>query len=262
MMGQKIVTFESHHTALADHTTRAAIGTAITVPKGYGGRITKITVMHWQGATATDDPSGGLIECENGSVDWKPFKFYTPSHELLTTTGTTIKPYELECDLPCPENSIITTYYTARNASTDAVQIIFKIEIGVSCKNQTFIDSASGSAVTGAFTLTSKHVTFTAIPATKGGKLKKIFAVILGSPETAVAEGGRLDVYASPVWGQPIMMVTGSIFGTTTMAGVHGVDEMDGGDADLPDNAIVYADFYTIDDQSQFAQMSIMWTKR
>lgn len=257
-MPQRKVTFETHHTALADHTTRAAM-TAITVPKGYGGRIYKIEVMNY-GTNTTDDPSGGLIEVENGSVDWKPFKFYMDSHELLTTTGADIQPTEIECDLPLPDSSVITIYYTARNAETDAIVVILYVEIGKACMKQTYMDTAVGAAVTAAFTNTSKHVTFTAIPATKGGKLKQIRCVVLGSPETLVAEGGMVAAWASPAWGEPIKFSTGTIIGTTTMAGVHR-NRIIETDADLPDGAIVYADFYSIDNQSQFLQMGIMWTK-
>lgn len=254
-------TFIIAHTALANHSVRAAMPT-YTVPKGFGGRVYKIQFMTYGGVVDTTVKSGGLIECENGSIDWKPFRFYSPAQELLTTTGGEISPYNIDCSLPLPETSVVTVYYTARNAATDIAYVTFYVDYSGSQQGgagQTWMDNAVGAAIT-VITKVSPHVTFTAIAATKGGKLKKIFCDVMGTPETAVMEGGRVDVYASVPWGLPISFATASMFGKTTMAGVHEVVGIEA-DVDLPDNAIVYADYTPNDNQSQFLEMSIMWTK-
>lgn len=247
--------------AVADHSTRAAVGTAYTVPAGYGGHIYKVEAIAYTEAQDTAVPNGGLIELENGSVDWKPFKFYLNSQQLLTTTGAEYRKVHIDCDLPLPENSVVTAYYTALNAATDVVMIQCYYEVGRGVTAQTFMDIANSSALTNAYTTSAKACTFTAVPSTKGGKLKKVFTLWRGTPETALSEGGLAEFYSNAWTGPYIQVISSSMTGKTTMSGEH-LWEGNECDVDLGDNAIMYVDATPVDNQSTVLYAGIMWTRK
>lgn len=241
--------------ALADHSTRAAVGTH---KAPIGGLIDYIEISVYPVLTdgIATTPHGGKIEIFNDKVKWDPFEFYTPNAKVKTTTGTRLKPMRVPVKKNLPNDSTITVYYTAFNAATDVVAVKFHWIFGARSGVQTFSKVGKGTA-TGftALTWTRDHVTIT-IP--NGGRAVLALAQFAGTPTTIVCEGGFVSLRATGVDWEPTQFQTESVTGITTMAGeVHPNGEIL--DHPLPSNCTVTADVKVIDTQSQLLLLCIVW---
>jgi len=245
------------HAALADHSTRAAVvsaGTKIPV----GGVIDYLEFQVNCGVVDTDVPTGGLVELENDSIDWKPFEFYTQKGELLTTTGFVQKVLRVPVRKTLPSGSTIFVYYTAHNAATDALMVTVHWIVGGSTGVETYSKSGADTAFAAtAFAWNTKVITL-AIPATKGGRAVLFMCQTLDSPETAVTSGYVVALRNDSADWEPTQGVTEGITGKTTAAGC----QMPWSiilDHPLPSNSDVYVDVLAVDNQSQGLLCNLLW---
>ena len=245
------------HAALADHSARAAVvaaGTKIAV----GGMIDYVEFQVNCGVFDTDVPTGGLVELENDTVDWKPFEFYTQKGEILTTTGYVQKVMRVPVKKNLPSGSRVYVYYTAHNAATDALMVTLHWQVGKTTGVQTYskagIDTAFAAT---AFATNSKVITLE-IPATKGGNAVLALISTLDSPETAVMSGYKVMLRCDSANWEPTEGVTEGITGKTTASGC----QMPWSivlDHPLPGGSDVYVDVVAVDNQSQGLMISFLW---
>lgn len=246
------------HSALADHSARAEVvsgGTKVAI----GGVVDYVEFQVNCGALDTDVPTGGLVEIENDSIDWKPFEFYTQKGELLTTTGYVQKAMRVPVKKPLPNGSIIHVYYTAFNAATDCLMVTIHWKIGATTGVQTF--SKAGADTAKAFTAFTweRGAIELAIPSgNKGGKAVLALISTLDSPETAVMSGFVAGLRCSAADWEPTEGVTEGITGKTTAAGVQMPNSIVL-DHPLPAGSTVYVDVKAVDNQSQGLMISLLW---
>lgn len=244
------------HTALADHSTRAEVGSGTKI--AVGGVIDYLEFQVNCGVVDTDVPTGGLVELENDSIDWKPFEFYTQKGELLTTTGYIQKVMRVPVKKNLPSGSTIHVYYTAHNAATDALMVTIHWKVGGHTFVQTFSKAGADTAKAfTAFTEETKVITLS-IPATKGGRAVLALIQTLDSPETAVTSGFKVGLRCDSASWEPTEGVTEGITGKTTASGC----QMPWSivlDHPLPDRSEVYVDVIAPDNQSQGLLISLLW---
>lgn len=242
--------------ALADHSTRAAVGTH---KAPIGGKLDYVEVMVYPVVTTgiNTTPHGGLIEIFNDKIKWDPFEFYTQNAKVLTTTGMRLKPMRIDCQKTLPDDSTITVYYTAHNAATDVVAITFHWQFGSYSGVQTYSKTGVGAAAAlTALTWTAAHVTISNIP--NGGRAVLALAAFAGTPETVVCEGGAVRLHATGADWDPTEFTTESVSGITTVSGeVHPNGLVL--DHPLPSGCTVTADVKAIDNQSQKLLLTIVW---
>lgn len=241
--------------SLADHSTRAAVGTH---KAPIGGLVDYIEIGVYPVVTTgiNTTPHGGKIEMFNDKIKWDPFEFYTQNAKVLTTTGTRLKPMRIPVKKTLPNDSTITVYYTAFNAATDVVAITFHWQFGRSSGVQTYSKVGIGSAAT--FTVQTWYRDNVNIAIPNGGRAVLALAAFAGTPETIVCEGGLVSLRADGADWEPTQFVTESVSGITTMSGeVHqnGVVL----DHPLPSNSTVRADVKVWDNQSQLLMLCIVW---
>jgi len=244
------------HTALADHSARAEVGSGTKIP--IGGVIDYLEFQVNIGAHDTDVPTGGLVELENDSIDWKPFQFYTQKGELLTTTGYVQKVMRVPVRKTLPSGSTIHVYYTAHNAATDALIVIVHWIVGASTSVQTFSIAGADTALTPTAFAWNTAVITLSIPATKGGKAVLFQMVTLDSPETAVTSGYVVRLHNDSANWEPTYGVTEGITGKTTAAGCqmpHSIIL----DHPLPSSSEVTIDVMAPDNQAQFLVCQLLW---
>lgn len=241
--------------ALGNHSVRAAVGThAVSV----GGLVDYIEIGVFPVLTTGIGPTahGGLIEIFNDKLKWDPFEFYTQNPTILTTTGMRLKPMKIPVKKNLPDDSTITVYYTAHNAATDVVTITFHWKLGASSGKQTFSKVGIGSAT--AYVVQTWYRSVLTITVPNGGQAVLALASFMGTPETEVCPGAKIALRCTKADWEPSEMITESVSGKTTLAGeVHpnGLPL----DHPLPDNAVVHADVYAWDNQSQTLMLTIVW---
>ena len=241
--------------SIANHTTRAAVG---TLPVALGGVIDYIEVQCFS-TMATTVRSGGLVEIENDNVDWKPFQFYTQEMVLLGTGGLHTKPMRLYVKKFLPSGSTITAYFTANNAATSYISITFHWKLGGGSKamRQTRMTTMRGTAAVGVLNTWRTEGTIT-IPATKGGTAKLCLVNGYGAITTVVTEGGKVRLTNNSADWVPTVFVTPGITGLTTICGEshpHGYIM----DHPLPGRSLVTIEFAPIDAQSQTISVTLIW---
>lgn len=241
--------------ALADHSTRAAVGTH---KAPIGGLVDYIEIGVYPVITTgiNTTPHGGLIEIFNDKIKWDPFEFYTQNPKVLTTTGMRLKPMRIPCKKNLPSGSTITVYYTAFNAATDVVAVTFHWKLGASSRVQTFSKTGKGTATT--YTVQTWYRDAVTIDIPNGGRAVLALAAFAGTPETIVCEGGIVSLRATGADWQPTQLITESVSGITTMSGeIHHNGLVL--DHPLPDNCKVSADVKVWDNQSQLLLLTIVW---
>ena len=241
--------------SIANHTTRAAVGT-LKVP--LGGVIDYIEVQCFT-TQATTVRSGGLFEIENDNCDWKPFQFYSQEQVLLGTGGSATKPMRLYVKKFLPNDSTITVYFTANNAATSYVSITFHWKLGGGSKGmrQTYMTTMRGTAAVGVLNTWRTEGTIT-IPSTKGGNAVLCLANGYGAITTVVTEGGQVRLTNNSADWVPTVFVTPGITGLTTICGEshpHGYIM----DHPLPGSSVVTVEFAPIDAQSQTISVTLIW---
>jgi len=246
-----------NHAALADHSTRAAVITAGT-KISEGGVIDYLEFQVNCGVVDTDVPTGGLVELENDSLDWRPFEFYTQKGELLTTTGYISKVMRVPVRKTLPSNSTITVYYTAHNAATDVLMVTVHWIVGATTSKETFSKSGADTAFAAtAFAWNSAVITLS-IPSLKGGTAVLFQMLTLDSPETAVTSGYIVRLRCDKATWERTEGLTEGITGKTTAAGCqmpHSIVL----DHPLPANSEVYVDVKAVDNQSQGLLCQLLW---
>lgn len=248
--------------AIANHSARAILTDKITGVAGVnvtlGGQLDYVEVQVFPTATAAVPATGGLIELNNNSYDWTPCQFYTNKAAMLTATGITLRPMRIYIKKWIPDNSRIVAYYTAHNAATDMITITFHwiLEAGKPAR-ETFMNTAVGAAITQVTTALA-HLTFTAIPTTRGGTARAFMAVAVGAPETIVCEGGHCALKCTSADWSPTEYVTPSFTGKTEVAGDTEMKALEMNHP-LPGNSIVTVDFTPVDNQSQFLIGTLIW---
>lgn len=241
--------------ALANHTTRAAVG---TLDVAIGGVIDYIEVQCFS-TLATTVRSGGLFEIVNDNVDWTPFQFYSQEQILLGTGGMQTKPMRLYVKKYLPSGSTITVYFTANNAATSLVSVMFHWTLGGGSKGmkQTYMDTMRGTAAAGTLNTWREEGTIT-IPATKGGNAVLCLVNGYGAIETIVTEGGMVRLKNNSASWEPTWFFTPGITGLTTICGEshpHGYIM----DHPLPGKSVVTIEFAPTDDQSQTISVTLIW---
>ena len=241
--------------AVANHTTRAQVGSDITVPTG--GVLDYIEVQVFT-TLATTVYGGGLVEIENNSIDWKPFNFYTQRQELLGTGGSRIKPMRLYVTKPIPKGSKIRAYYTASNAATGYLIIMFHWKIGATTTRQTYMDACVGTAGAGTLNTWQAAIKTLTIPAGKGGRAVLALAIPHGAIEDVETAGGAVRLTNDSADWVPTIFITEGLTGLTTIAGELHPNGMIL-DHPLLGNSVVTMDFMPIDDQSQTIALTLVW---
>lgn len=241
--------------ALADHSTRAAVGTH---KAPIGGLIDYIEIGVYPVMTTAlnTTPHGGLVEMFNDKIKWDPFEFYTQNPKLLTTTGSRLKPMRIPVKKNLPNDSTITVYYTAFNAATDVLAVTFHWRFGASSGVQTYSKCGKGTAT--AYTVQTWYADAVTITIPNGGRAVLALASFAGTPETIVCEGGLVSLTADGVDWVPTQFTTESVSGITTLAGeVHQNGLVL--DHPLPSNTTVRAAVKVWDNQSQLLLLCIVW---
>ena len=241
--------------SIANHTTRAAVGT-LKVP--LGGVIDYIEVQNFS-TMATTVRTGGLVEIENDNMDWKPFQFYTQEQVLLATGGTETKPMRLYVKKYLPNDSTITVYFTANNAAVSYISVTFHWKLGGGSKGmkQTYMTTMRGTAAAGTLNTWRTEGTIT-IPATKGGTAKLCLAMGYGTITDVVTEGGKVRLTNNSADWVPTEFVTPGITGLTQISG----ESFPNGlimDHPLPGSSVVTIEFAPIDTQSQTISVTLIW---
>lgn len=239
--------------ALADHSTRAAVG---TLAVAIGGVIDYIELQCFS-TLATTVRSGGLFELENDSIDWKPFEVYSQEQVLLGTGGSVTKPMRLYVKKPLPSGSTITGYFTANNAATSLVTITIHWKLGGSISKQTYMKTMRGTAAVGTLNTWRTEGTID-VPAMKGGNAVLCLAQGYGAIETIVTEGGMVRLTNGSADWVPTVFCTGGITGLTTICGEshpHGYIM----DHPLPSKSTVTIEFAPSDNQSQTLSVTLIW---
>lgn len=240
--------------SLADHSTRAAVGT-LYVP--VGGILDYVEVQCFT-TMATTVRSGGLFEIENDSIDWKPFQFYSQEQVLLGTGGSTTKPMRINCLKSLPSGSTITAFFTANNAATSLVTLTFHWKFGSeTVGKQTYMKTLRGTAAVGTLNTFRTEGTIT-IPAMKGGNAVLCLAMGYGAIETIVTEGGQIRLTCDSADWVPTLFATSGLTGLTTIAG----ESRPNGlvlDHPLPAKSVVTVEFAPTDNQSQTISVTLVW---
>lgn len=241
--------------AAVTSTSRATTGT-ITIPGKKGGTLKAVTAMVY-GTLTTVVNIGGKVEIENGSVDWKPFEFYT---HVSTGAGANVSAQmsrlRLAVNKPLPENSIVTVYYTPDNALSQKLAISLEWETGGFAGPQTYIASGIGTAVTQT-TISAAHVTVT-IPAAKGGRAISVMVQHFPTIETVVDSGGVVALRCDSMDPTPYEFHTDSV-STIGTGGAELLLQKEPADFEVLGNSSFYFDFTPQDNQSQKLAGMIVW---
>lgn len=249
--------------SIADHSTRAEVGSGIKI-EGVPNRIYTLTAIDIciKSTMTTTVNSGGLVELENGSVDWKPTEIYSNLLDELTNTsgGGAAQHYKrIKCHKPLPVGSTVHVFYTASNAAIDQCSVVLHyIENEYDGKPQTFIKAGKGSALT-QITTASSHITIS-IPASKGGMVKSILLLPVGTIEAGVVSGGLVQIHNKSVTPtiEPCEFMTSGVTLVVGGAAELEVDEIPV-DIQCPANSDFKLDYTPTDNQSQFLEAMIKW---
>lgn len=176
-------------TAALTATTRSAV-IEIKIPGGKGQVFTleQVEILNFP-TVETVVNSGGLIEFENDSVDWKPFHLPTRSMSVITEGGAQLRPNIFKVNKPLPGGSIVQIYANPYDDQSQkfAYTIVWNENKLWSGGPQTYSLKDLGTAVT-QVTIDAAHLTWT-IPAGKAGMLKSLMVLALGTLETVVNQG-------------------------------------------------------------------------
>lgn len=251
---------QCHSAAIADHSTRAQVGTAINIPGIAGRMYTMIGVQVTIKSTATTVVNtGGLVEIENDAIDWKPFEFYpNMSSYVGANAGSPQSPTVIPCNKPLPAGSNVQVFYTALNAATDKAYITVIWSTKPYSGAQTFSEAGIGTAIT-QITVAAAHVTVN-IPANKGGNCIGFLAQVYGVIETIVVGGGLVAVHntaANTAW-EPTEFVTGGLTSIGTGGGELLVLKWAAA-GDCPGNSQFTFDYTPTDNQSQQLAVAAVW---
>lgn len=239
-------------------TTRSAVS-EITVP-GKAGKtytMTKVKVVNYP-TQETVVNSGGVVELENDSVDWKPFQVPTRMISCITEGGGQIKPNIYKCNKPLPAGSKVQCYFNPFDNQSQKFSVtVYYIDKQFSGP-QTYAISDLGTAIT-QVAKDSAHLTWT-IPAGKGGKLISLLLLCLGTLETIVDQGGLCAFEEKAGIGlNPREFYIGGATAVDAGGADVEVDEevLEGFDALA--NAVINLDYTPQDNQSQRLVGSIVW---
>lgn len=240
-------------------TTRSAV-TQITVPGGKGkvGTIKEIRIVNYP-TVETVVNSGGRIEVENDSVDYKPLELVCRAASVVTEGGAQLKPNIFKVNLPLPAGSKVNFYANPYDNQSQkfAYTIIYDMNQGFSGP-QTYSKSDLGTAIT-QVTIDSAHLTFD-IPNGKGGTLKQLMVIALGTLETVVDQGGLIDVRSKSIKTLDPME---QYIGGATVVDAGGADvEVESVDLrghEAVEGATIDVDFTPQDNQSQLLAGAIVW---
>lgn len=239
-------------------TTRSTAST-ITVPGGKGKVMTlkEVKVVNYP-TEETIVNSGGLVELENNSVDWKPFEVFTRIVTCVTEGGGQIKENVYKCNKPLPAGSVVSCYFTPFDNQSQKFAVTLKYGDESYGGKQTFAISDLGTAIT-QVTKDSAHLTWT-IPAGKEGALLACALLCEGTLETVVDQGGLCAFEEKSGIGlNPFEFYIG------------GATVVDAGGADVDihveslkgfkalGNATINLDYTPQDNQSQNLAGSIIW---
>lgn len=246
--------------SIADHSSRALVGSAINIP-GIAGKVyTMIGIEICIKSTATTVVNtGGLVEVENDAIDWKPVEIYGNSSTYVgANAGSPQSPTVIPCNKPLPAGSNVSVYYTAFNAATDKCYVSIIWSTKPYSGPQTFFKANIGTAIT-QITEATTHCT-TAIPANKGGNCIGFMAIAEGVIETIVVSGGLVKVHnsSSNVAWEPTEFAVGGV----TSIGTGGAENRVlfwNALGDAPGNSSFTFDYTPTDNQSQQLAVVTVW---
>ena len=247
--------------SIADHSTRAQVGSAINVAGRAGSIMTLVGIEICIKSTATTTVNtGGLVEVENDAIDWKPLEIYPNSSSYVgANAGGAQSPMFLPLHKPLPAGSNISVFYTAQNAATDKAYVtLFWTTKPWDARPQTFIKSGIGTALTQVTSATS-HVSIV-IPANKGGSVVGFLGQVYGTIETIVVSGGQVTVHntsAQVAW-EPFRFTLGGITSIGTGGGENLVCRVPA-HGDAAGNGTFTFDYIPTDNQSQAAALGVVW---
>lgn len=249
----------SAETAALTATTRSAV-TEITVPGGQGENyvLSQIDIVNLPTAETVVN-SGGMVEVENDSVDYKPLELITPGVTVVTEGGGNIKKTSYKVRKPLPAGSKVRFYANPYdNQSQKFCYTIHWDDASRWSGKQTYADNDLGTAVT-QVTIDENHLTWT-IPAGKAGMLKELIYAVLGTLETVVNSGGLCKfTEKSKIGLNPREFYTNG--NTVVDAGGAQVELQSESLAgyQAPGNATINLDFTPEDNQSQRLTGSLFW---
>ena len=247
-------------TAALTATTRSAV-TEITVPGGKGKVFTlqEIRIVNYP-TVETVVNSGGIVEVENDSVDYKPLKLVTRIISCVTEGGGQIKPNIYKVNCPLPAGSKVQFYANPfDNQSQKYAYTIVYDDAKAFRGPQTYAESDLGTAIT-QVTIDTDHLTFT-IPNGKAGDLQSLLVIAEGTLETVVDQGGLIDVNSKSI---PTLSPMEQYIGGATCVDAGGADvevevvDLRGHKA--PGGAVIDVDYTPQDNQSQNLAGSLVWT--
>lgn len=206
----KIRTKTIRSAAIADHTTRAEVGSDTGASSVNENSLNQALFAVPQGQTwtcigalvtvrptlTTVVNSGGLVEFECAGQSWQPCEYPT---NLMTAVGANagsrVEPLFIPLWKPVPTNGIIRAYYTALNAATDSVEITFYVAEKGFSGQQSYAEYNVGTAITQT-TIAANHVAST--PSTSiNATIVGFLCQVRGTIETVVNSGGMVVVKSS-----------------------------------------------------------------
>lgn len=241
-------------------TTKAEAGT-LSIPSGKGGVLISVEAVIFPVAETVVN-SGGLVTLTNGSLDWVPFEFLTKTVSSKTLGGANLSKTQIMCRKVLPADSIITASYTPFDDQAQVLALTFTWDdkLSVSGK-QTFSLGSLGTAITQA-TIKKDHNTIK-IPVGKEGKIDRMQTLVLGSLETVLSSGGKVDLFNNA--SDPSILPLSFYVGGATLVGTGGFEQQptmeEGLDLDAKGNSTFTADYTPQDDQSQLLAIVLFWEK-
>lgn len=244
--------------AAVTSVTKAETGT-LSIPSGKGGVLTSVEAVVFP-VSETVVNSGGLVTLTNGSLDWVPFEFLTKTLSSITLGGANLTKTKITCKKTLPADSTITANYTPFDDQSQILALTFTWDdkITVTAK-QTFSLGSLGTAITQA-TIDKDHNTIK-IPVGKEGKIERMQTLVLGSAETILNSGGKVDLFNNA--SDPSILPYSFYVGGATVLGTGGFEQQptmeEGLDLDARGNSTFTADYTPQDNQSQLLAMVLFW---
>lgn len=241
-------------------TSRATTGT-ITIEGGKGGVLTAVEFQVF-GVQTTVVDLGGKVELENGSIDWKPFEFYTNMLSAVDAGGAEGKVLRIPVHKKLPANSTVTVYYTPHNAASQklAVCLHWETHLHFNPNEETFAQSHLGTAANCSGGV-DPHNTIT-IAAEKGGTCRAVIVGVCGAVTTVKDTGGKVELKnpsADPSW-EPFHIITHT-YTCITEGGVEKEQQIVPCELDLPSMSVVTSKYTAQHTVNSNLSLVLLWTR-
>lgn len=242
--------------------SRASTGT-ITIEGGKGGVLTALEFQVLGVVAAGGIDLGGLVELECDAREWKPFKFYTNSSQVLTTGGVVGKVLRIPVHKDLPAGSTITVWYTPYTTDSQklAVCLHWETDLSFSPSKETFAMGHLGTAADCGTAAVDPHNTIT-IPAEKGGVCRAIMVNVLGVVTSVKDTGGELELKnpSAKVSWEPFHIVT-TTYTCITDGGWQKEQQVIPCKLDLPARSVVTSKYKAQHTVNTNISLTLIWTR-